>query len=78
MKREYVKNNKSFKWSEMRRKYMQKCDQEKAKFYENIVKDLKISNSSLWYSKLKRSILIHPGMIHSPPQKTNCIYREII
>ena len=24
------------------------------------------------------SILDHPGMIHSPPQKSNCIYRMII
>ena len=54
MKREYVKHKKSKKWSFLNAAYMEKSEEEKAKYYENIVEDLKLSNPSQWYSKLKR------------------------
>ena len=45
---------KSKKWSFLNAAYMEKSEEEKAKYYENIVEDLKLSNPSQWYSKLKR------------------------
>ena len=38
----------------MDKKYKLAVKQEKQKYYKNIVKDLKQSNPSQWYSKLKR------------------------
>ena len=54
IKREYFKHKKSDKWVSMRTEYLRKCDIAKASYYENIVKDLKVSRPSQWYSKLKR------------------------
>ena len=54
MKREYFKNKKSEKWSLLRQDYSSKCEKAKASYYENMVKDLKDSKPSQWYSKLKR------------------------
>ena len=34
--------------------FMEKCSEEKEKYFTNIVSDLKTSNPSKWYSKLKR------------------------
>ena len=53
-KREFSKNHKSRKWISLNEAYLQKCEIEKKKYYENIVMDLKTSNPSKWYSKLKR------------------------
>ena len=52
--REYNKHRASQKWLELDRKYKLALVQAKQKYYTNIVKDLKLSNPSQWYSKLKR------------------------
>ena len=52
--REFYKNHKSEKWKRLNAEFEQKCETEKKKYYENIVSDLKTSNPSKWYSKLKR------------------------
>ena len=52
--REYQKNRKSIKWRELNLQYQKEVAAEKRKYYRNIVKDLKTSNISQWYSKLKR------------------------
>ena len=54
MKREYIKHGKSEKWIFMNQTYIKKCKQAKKDYYVNIVEDLKFSNPSKWYSKLKR------------------------
>ena len=54
MKREFFKNKKSEKWDKMNIEYVQKCQIEKEKYYENMVSDLKVSNPGKWYSKVKR------------------------
>ena len=38
----------------MQTDYIIKCSEEKDKYYQNIVEDLKISNPGQWYSRLKR------------------------
>ena len=52
--REFYKNHKSEKWKRLNAEFEQKCETEKKKYYANIVSDLKTSNPSKWYSKLKR------------------------
>ena len=52
--REYQKNRKSLKWRQLNLKYQKEIAAAKSKYYGNIVKDLKTSNVSQWYSKLKR------------------------
>ena len=54
MTREFYKNQKSEKWVKLKEKYLLKCASEKEKYYNNIVSDLKSSNPSKWYSKVKR------------------------
>ena len=54
VKREYYKNKKSEKWSILNKEYLERCLLEKEKYYQNIVADLKTSNPSKWYSKVKR------------------------
>ena len=53
-KREFFKNHKSQKWEELNSEFIQKCENEKANYYSNIVQDLKASNPGKWYSKVKR------------------------
>ena len=53
-KREFYKNHKSTKWKRMNEEFLQKCEAEKKKYFENMVSDLKTSDPSKWYSKLKR------------------------
>ena len=52
--REFYKNHKSEKWKRLNAEFEQKCETEKKKYCENIISDLKTSNPSKWYSKLKR------------------------
>ena len=54
MTREYYKNKKSKKWSDLKEKFSAKCKNDKEKYYENTVADLKTSNPGKWYSKVKR------------------------
>ena len=53
-KREFYKHKKSEKWHQLDQIFHEKCQFEKQKYYENIVSDLKESNISKWYSKVKR------------------------
>ena len=53
-KREFDKHKQSEKWSRLNQQFQDKCDEEKRKYYENIVRDLKESNVSQWYSKVRR------------------------
>ena len=53
-KREFSKNQKSPKWILLNKMFEDKCDEEKENYYNNIVRDLKTSNTSQWYSKVKR------------------------
>ena len=53
-KREFFKHKKSTKWEYLNKKFQEKCEEEKRKYYSNIVTDLKESNISQWYSKVKR------------------------
>ena len=53
-KREYNKHKRSAKWEELDQKFQQKCEKAKINYAENIVNDLKHSDPSQWYSKLKR------------------------
>ena len=53
-KREYYKNKKSLKWEKLNDAFLELCRYEKEKYYTNIVEDLKTSNISQWYSKVKR------------------------
>ena len=52
--REYQKHRKSLKWRQLNLQYQKEIAAAKSKYYRNIVKDLKTSNVSQWYSKLKR------------------------
>ena len=54
MKREYRKHKKSAKWNSLDEKFQQKCEKAKHSYSKNIVNDLKVSNQSQWYSKIKR------------------------
>ena len=62
-KREYNKNKKSEKWFSLKKDFDKKFENEKKRYYENIVADLKTSNPSKWYSKVKRM---------SSAEKENC------
>ena len=53
-KREFFKNGKSHKWRHLNKIFEEKCTEEKANYYNNIVKDLKTSKPGQWYSKVKR------------------------
>ena len=54
VKKEYFRNKKSEKWTKLNQEYVERCLLEKEKYYQNIVEDLKTSNPSKWYSKVKR------------------------
>ena len=53
-KREYRKNKKSRKWKWLHSLYLSKSKKAKQDYSKNIVNDLKTSNQSQWYSKVKR------------------------
>ena len=53
-KREFSKNKKSEKWVQLNHDFVTKLNFEKKNYYEKIVADLKGSNTSQWYSKVKR------------------------
>ena len=59
-KREYNKRKKSTKWRELYQKFTEKADKLKESYYKNMVEDLKSSNISQWYSKLKRMSSVDP------------------
>ena len=49
-----MRHKKSTKWEYLNKKFQERCGEEKRKYYSNIVEDLKESNTSQWYSKVKR------------------------
>ena len=53
-KREFLKNKKSEKWHSLNEEFIEKMNLEKSNYYSNIVADLKETNPSKWYSKVKR------------------------
>ena len=53
-KREFLKNHKSIKWYNLNEKYLNLIKKCKCAYAEKIVGDLKSSNPSQWYSKVKR------------------------
>ena len=53
-KREYNKRKKSEKWVKLNAKFLERAKMLKQTYYKNRVEDLKSSNISQWYSKLKR------------------------
>ena len=53
-KREFYKNKKSSKWEKLNLAFQAKAETEKEKYYANMVSDLKTSNVSQWFSKVKR------------------------
>ena len=52
--REYSKHRRSEKWFYLNEQYKTAQNNAKSKYYRTMVKDLKTSNPSQWYSKLKR------------------------
>ena len=52
--REYSKNRCSLKWRDLNLRYKKVVSLAKKSYYKKIIKDLKTSNTSQWYSKLKR------------------------
>ena len=54
LKREYRKHKKSDKWNKLNEKFQNECEKAKHSYSTNIVNDLKLSNPSQWYSKIKR------------------------
>ena len=52
--REFNKHRSSIKWANLDKLYKSFLQEAKQKYYKNIIKDLKTSNPSQWYSKLKR------------------------
>ena len=65
-KREFFKNKKSQKWERLNEAFLKKAEEAKKTYYSNIVSDLKTSNVSQWYSKVKRMA----GQGDDPPQYT--------
>ena len=53
-KRQYSKHKKSAKWFRLNNEYNEKVKKAKQDYSANIVNDLKSSNVSQWYSKIKR------------------------
>ena len=53
-KREFFKHKRSAKWKKLNEMFISKCAEEKQKYYSSIVRDLRDSNVSQWYSKVKR------------------------
>ena len=52
--REYRKNRCSQKWRDLNQRYQKEISKAKMQYYNKMIKDLKTSNTSQWYSKLKR------------------------
>ena len=53
-KREYCRKKKSPKWKKLEEDFVKKSEKAKTDYSQNIVNDLKSSNQSQWYSKIKR------------------------
>ena len=60
-KREYRKNKKSRKWKQLDSLCLSKSGKAKQDYSKNIVNDLKNSNQSQWYSKIKRMSSYNSG-----------------
>ena len=65
-KREYKKNHKSPKYLALKSEYKDCMKKDKARYYKDIVIDLKKSDPKKWYSKLKRMTGKHISNTDSP------------
>ena len=65
-KREYQKNHKSPKYLALKSEYKDCMKKDKARYYKDIVIDLKKSDPKKWYSKLKRMTGKHISNTDSP------------
>ena len=52
--RKHLRSVRSEKWLELNHQFQKRADSLKREYYKNRVEDLKTSNTSQWYSKLKR------------------------
>ena len=59
-KREYTKRKKSEKWKSLNEKFNSRAKMLKETYCENILDDLKTSNVSGWYSRIKRMSQVDP------------------
>ena len=59
-KREYNKNKKSEKWTNLHQEFLDRAENLKEWYNVNMVEDLKTSNIGQWYSKVKRMSSIDP------------------
>ena len=59
-KREYLKNKKSQKWNNLNTQFLERTKSLKESYYNNVVEDLKTTNISQWYSKVKRISSMDP------------------
>ena len=59
--REFRKDRRSEKWKDIESRYRKEVSQAKKSYYKNMVQDLKHSNPSQWYSKLKRLCSFDPN-----------------
>ena len=59
--REFRKDRRSEKWKDIESRYKKQVSQAKKSYYKNMVQDLKHSNPSQWYSKLKRLCSLDPN-----------------
>ena len=53
-KREYCRKKRSPKWNKLDEEFNVKSEEAKVNYSKNIVNDLRFSNQSQWYSKIKR------------------------
>ena len=53
-KREYTKRKKSEKWHELNKLFHERAQELKESYYKDRIEDLKTSNVSQWFSKMKR------------------------
>ena len=60
-KREFFKRKKSPKWRILNKQFLEETQKAKENYRSNIVDDLKLSNPSNWYSKVKRMAGIGMG-----------------
>ena len=63
--REYKKHRRSDKYFILSKKYETSITKAKSKYYKKMIKDLKTSNPSQWYYKLKRMSSANPNIDHN-------------
>ena len=54
VKKEFLKHKMSDKWKNLKAEFQERSSIEKQRYFQNMVSDLKTSNTGQWYSKIKR------------------------